>query len=92
MNDSDDLEIEMPELASDDPLRGFLPTAFGKKSKDANIAAQIDRSKRAVEKDSVRPILSMKESNVISGLVLEYFFQMFCVTAFGVKNESWTGS
>jgi len=30
----------------DDALRNFLPTSFGKRSKEANVAAQIDRTKR----------------------------------------------
>ncbi|KAL2888048.1 putative WD repeat-containing protein [Ceratocystis lukuohia] len=42
----DDFEIETPDLAPDDPMRAFLPKSFGKQSKQANIAAQIDRSKR----------------------------------------------
>ncbi|EFY93356.1 WD domain, G-beta repeat containing protein [Metarhizium acridum CQMa 102] len=46
MASDDDFEIEVPDLAEDDPMRAFLPTSFGKKSKEANIAAQIDRSKR----------------------------------------------
>ncbi|KAH6964068.1 hypothetical protein HG530_003329 [Fusarium avenaceum] len=46
MSSDDDYEIEVPELATDDPMRAFLPTSFGKKSKEADIAAQIDRSRR----------------------------------------------
>ncbi|KAG5658733.1 hypothetical protein KAF25_007286 [Fusarium avenaceum] len=46
MSSDDDYEIEVPELAADDPMRAFLPTSFGKKSKEADIAAQIDRSRR----------------------------------------------
>ncbi|OAA38108.1 WD domain, G-beta repeat containing protein [Metarhizium rileyi] len=46
MASDDDFEIETPDLAEDDPMRAFLPASFGKKSKEANIAAQIDRSKR----------------------------------------------
>ncbi|KAF4953716.1 hypothetical protein FSARC_12322 [Fusarium sarcochroum] len=48
MSSDDDFEIEVPELAADDPMRAFLPTSFGKKSKEADIAAQIDRSRRTV--------------------------------------------
>lgn len=50
MSDNEDFEIEQPELAEDDPMRAFLPASFGKKSKEANIAEQIDRSRRAPEK------------------------------------------
>jgi len=48
MSDSDDYEVEEPILADDDPMRAFMPTSFGKKSKEANIARQIDQSKRQV--------------------------------------------
>lgn len=50
MSDNEEFEIEQPELAEDDPMRAFLPASFGKKSKEADIAAQIDRSRRAPEK------------------------------------------
>lgn len=50
MSDNEDFEIEQPELAEDDPMRAFLPASFGKKSKETNIAEQIDRSRRAPEK------------------------------------------
>ncbi|ROW12080.1 hypothetical protein VMCG_00534 [Cytospora schulzeri] len=50
MSDSDEYEVEQPALAEDDPMRAFLPTSFGKKSKDTDIAAQIDRSRRTAEK------------------------------------------
>ncbi|ROT38351.1 WD40 repeat-like protein [Sodiomyces alkalinus F11] len=46
MSDDEDIVVEEPELAEDDPMRAFLPTSFGKKSKETNIAAQIDRTKR----------------------------------------------
>ncbi|UNI14213.1 hypothetical protein JDV02_000865 [Purpureocillium takamizusanense] len=49
MASDDDFEIEVPELSADDPMRAFLPTAFGKQTREANIAAQIDRSKRVVD-------------------------------------------
>lgn len=49
-SDSEDYEVEQPALAEDDPMRAFLPTSFGKKSKETDIAAQIDRSRRTVEK------------------------------------------
>ncbi|KAK1250128.1 hypothetical protein MKX08_010131 [Trichoderma sp. CBMAI-0020] len=50
MASDDEYEIEGPELAEDDPMRAFLPASFGKKSKEADIAAQIDRSRRTVDK------------------------------------------
>src|SRR2546421_5842994 len=46
MSDDEDFEVEAPELAEDDPMRAFLPQSFGKKSKEADVAAQIDRTKR----------------------------------------------
>ncbi|KAH7328439.1 WD40-repeat-containing domain protein [Stachybotrys elegans] len=49
MSDDDDYEVEVPDIAEDDPMRAFLPTSFGKKSKEADIAAQIDRSRRTVK-------------------------------------------
>ncbi|KAF5668907.1 RRB1-like protein in the regulation of ribosome biosynthesis [Fusarium heterosporum] len=55
MSSDDDYEIEVPELAADDPMRAFLPTSFGKKSKEADIAAQIDRSRRTVPAKASEP-------------------------------------
>ncbi|ROW13052.1 hypothetical protein VPNG_05988 [Cytospora leucostoma] len=55
MSDSEDYEVEQPTLAEDDPMRAFLPTSFGKKSKEADIAAQIDRSRRTAEKPKAQP-------------------------------------
>ncbi|ATY64482.1 WD repeat [Cordyceps militaris] len=49
MSSDDDFEVEVPELAADDPMRAFLPTAFGKKDKTTNTAAQIDKSRRVVD-------------------------------------------
>ncbi|KAK9425410.1 putative WD repeat-containing protein [Seiridium unicorne] len=46
----DDIQVEGPELADDDPMRAFLPTSFGKKSREADIATQFDRSKRVADK------------------------------------------
>ncbi|PMD36845.1 WD40 repeat-like protein [Hyaloscypha variabilis F] len=54
MSDDEDFEVEGPELAADDPMRAFLPQAFGKKSKEADVAAQLSRSKRPVEKAPVK--------------------------------------
>lgn len=50
MSDNEEFEIEQPELAEDDPMRAFLPASFGKKSKEADITAQIDRSRRTTDK------------------------------------------
>jgi len=50
MSDYDDVHVDEPAMTDDDPLRAFLPTAFGKASKTANISAQLEKSKRAVEK------------------------------------------
>ncbi|RDL39350.1 uncharacterized protein BP5553_03690 [Venustampulla echinocandica] len=50
MSDGEDFEVEVPELAQDDPMRAFLPQSFGKRSKEADVAAQIGRTKRQVEK------------------------------------------
>src|SRR5688572_16690617 len=46
MSSDDDIEIEGPDLPEDDPMRAFLPAAFGKKPKETDIAAQLDRSRR----------------------------------------------
>ena len=53
MSDSDDIEVEEPLVAEDDPLKSFLPASFGKKSKEANIAAQIEQTRRAVAKPAI---------------------------------------
>ena len=50
MSDEEDYEVDAPELAEDDPMRSFLPQSFGKKGKVADVAAQIQRSKRPVDK------------------------------------------
>jgi WD40 repeat protein len=58
MSDGEDFEVEVPELAEDDPMRAFLPKAFGKKAKEADIAAQIDRTKRAIAQAPAAAIAS----------------------------------
>ncbi|KAI8951978.1 WD repeat domain-containing protein [Xylaria longipes] len=45
----DDIQVEASELAEDDPMRAFLPASFGKKSQDADVAAQMDRSRRTID-------------------------------------------
>ncbi|KAI1189631.1 WD repeat domain-containing protein [Nemania serpens] len=57
MSDEDgdgDIEVEAPDLAKDDPMRAFLPASFGKKSKETDVAAQMDRSKRNVDKHAAQ--------------------------------------
>lgn len=49
-SDSDDYRVEEPIIAEDDPMRSFVPTSFGKTSREANIAAQIEQTRRQVEK------------------------------------------
>lgn len=51
MSDDSDYEVDVPDLADDDPMRAFLPTSFGKKSKKTDIAAQFERSRRPTQKD-----------------------------------------
>ncbi|KAI1464749.1 WD40 repeat-like protein [Daldinia caldariorum] len=48
MSDDEEIQVEGPTIPDDDPMRAFLPTSFGKKHREADIAAQIDRSKRTV--------------------------------------------
>ncbi|KOS17800.1 putative WD repeat-containing protein [Escovopsis weberi] len=60
MASDEDFEVEIPELAEDDPMRAFLPTSFGKKSKEANIAAQIDRSRRNIDAAPAAAVLGGK--------------------------------
>ncbi|KAI0177618.1 WD40-repeat-containing domain protein [Pestalotiopsis sp. NC0098] len=50
MSEDEDIQVEGPELAEDDPMRAFLPTSFGKKSRETDIATQLDRSKRTSDK------------------------------------------
>ncbi len=68
--------VEEPQSAGDDPMRAFLPTAFGKKTVEANVEAQINRTKRKVDDaTSTAPVAiehqkdasSDKESNSDSG-------------------------
>ncbi|QSZ34737.1 hypothetical protein DSL72_007592 [Monilinia vaccinii-corymbosi] len=55
MSDDEDFQVEGPELAEDDPMRAFLPTSFGKKSNEADVAAQINRTKRPAENKTEAP-------------------------------------
>ncbi|KJZ74034.1 hypothetical protein HIM_06483 [Hirsutella minnesotensis 3608] len=65
MASDDDFEVDTPDLAEDDPMRAFLPAAFGKKSKEANIAAQIDRSKRVVDDGAPAAPPATEESRLL---------------------------
>jgi WD40 repeat protein len=49
-SDSDDYLVKPPTLDEDDALRAFIPASFGKKTKEANIEAQIEQSRRPVDK------------------------------------------
>ncbi|KAM7189261.1 WD40-repeat-containing domain protein [Rhypophila sp. PSN 637] len=60
MSDSDDYEVEEPVLADDDPMRAFLPASFGKKSKESNIATQIEQSRRQAP---LKPVAAPKPSS-----------------------------
>ncbi|KAI1808493.1 WD40 repeat-like protein [Daldinia bambusicola] len=53
MSDDEDIQVEGPSIPDDDPMRAFLPTSFGKKHREADIAAQIDRSKRTGNEPTV---------------------------------------
>ncbi|KAJ2998838.1 hypothetical protein NUW58_g196 [Xylaria curta] len=53
-DDDDDIQVEAPALAQDDPMRAFLPASFGKKSQDTNITAQMDRSRRTVNQHTTQ--------------------------------------
>ncbi|KUJ12971.1 WD40 repeat-like protein [Mollisia scopiformis] len=44
MSDDEDFDVEVPELEGD--FAAFAPQAFGKKSREADVAAQIGRTKR----------------------------------------------
>ena len=66
MSDDEDFEVEVPELAEDDPMRAFLPQAFGKKRKEADVAAQIDRTKRTVAQAQAAAPSTEKDQNAIT--------------------------
>lgn len=46
MDDCKDVEVEELNLPDDDPLRACLPQSFGKRSQEADVVAQINRTKR----------------------------------------------
>ncbi|KAI1369147.1 WD repeat domain-containing protein [Xylaria arbuscula] len=58
-SEDEDIQVEAPDLAEDDPMRAFLPASFGKKAKDADIAAQLDRSRRT---QAVKPKVPSEDS------------------------------
>ncbi|KAK0646148.1 WD40-repeat-containing domain protein [Cercophora newfieldiana] len=63
-SDSDDYWVEQPALAPGDPMRSFLPTSFGQKSKEANIAAQIEQTRRQVpQPTALKKAVSKAESD-----------------------------
>lgn len=51
MEGDSDVEVEVPDLPDDDPMRAFLPTSFGKKSRETDVAAQFERSRRPTHTD-----------------------------------------
>ncbi|KAI3343980.1 WD repeat domain-containing protein [Ustulina deusta] len=55
-DDDDDIQVEAPDLAEDDPMRAFLPASFGKTSKDTDVAAQMDRSRRTVDQHAAQAV------------------------------------
>lgn len=63
--DSDEIiHIEGPEISSNDPLRDFFPQSFGTKSKEADIATQIERTRRIVKKvDPISNLNCVKEED-----------------------------
>ncbi|KAI1004822.1 hypothetical protein K3495_g3393 [Podosphaera aphanis] len=72
MSIAEDIEVGMPQVHVDDPLRNLLPQSFGKKTKEANIEEQISRTKRTIEKSQPNSaeehhIEKDKKSPLISG-------------------------
>ncbi len=55
-DDDDDIQVEAPDLAEDDPMRAFLPASFGKTSKDTDVAAQMDRSRRTIAQHAAQAV------------------------------------
>jgi len=55
-SDSDDYQVPLPPVVKqkdedeDEAIRSFLPASFGQKSKEANIAAQVEQTRRNVDK------------------------------------------
>lgn len=66
MSDDEDIQVEGPELAADDPMRAFLPASFGKKTKEADIATRLDQSKRTVGRPAAAQI-KREDSNSQAG-------------------------
>lgn len=56
MSDDDDFDVEVQELEGD--FASYAPQAFGKKSRDADVATQIGRTKRTTEN---APGIAMQE-------------------------------
>ncbi|RDA83059.1 hypothetical protein CP532_3860 [Ophiocordyceps camponoti-leonardi (nom. inval.)] len=49
-SDDNDVEVAALDLADDDPLRAMLPAAFGRRDQGPDVTAQLDRSRRTVDK------------------------------------------
>ncbi|KAF2964644.1 hypothetical protein GQX73_g8915 [Xylaria multiplex] len=63
MSDEDeDIQVDAPDLAEDDPMRAFLPASFGKKSTDTDVAAQMDRSRRNVDQHRAQAVKTQDRS------------------------------
>ncbi|KAJ2905952.1 uncharacterized protein MKZ38_003740 [Zalerion maritima] len=72
MSDSDDFQVEVPQLAKDDPLRSFIPGSFGQMPKEVDIAAQLGRARRPAAIKPEKPQQQAKsaedsDSNLDSG-------------------------
>lgn len=66
MSDDEDIQVDGPELAEDDPMRAFLPTSFGKKTREADIATRLNQSKRPIGKPTTAQI-KKEDSNSHDG-------------------------
>ncbi|RKF60144.1 putative WD repeat-containing protein [Golovinomyces cichoracearum] len=74
MSQSEEIEVEEPELPIDDPMRAFLPQAFGKKSKSADVLAQIDRTKRIAKEVQVGSGDSSNKSALEDKIIKDHKF------------------
>ncbi|KAI1355723.1 WD repeat domain-containing protein [Xylaria sp. FL0043] len=61
-DDDEDIQVEAPGLAEDDPMRAFLPASFGKRTKGPDVAAQIDRSRRVVDQRAPQTVKPQSRS------------------------------
>jgi len=67
----DDYEIDTPDLAENDPMRAFLPASFGKKAKEADVAAQISRSKRKFDTTPIKAVGNETEEEEARKIIQE---------------------